>query len=121
LPTKEEHLEKATSNEKLAEVLCQTNFLDWAVTAYFYSALHYCHIILAINGQHPASHEATGPLVRKNPVLKKIWAEYRSLHTASRNARYYATQISPEHLANVQLDFQALRTYIREQLRLDRS
>jgi hypothetical protein len=118
LPTKDEHLDKALSNEKIAEVLSQTAFLDWAVTVYFYAALHYVHIILAINGQHPMSHETTGPLVRRNPVLKKVWPEYESMRIASRNARYYATEITPEHLANVKNDFNTLRSYIRKQIGL---
>jgi hypothetical protein len=113
LPTRDEHLDKATHNEKLAEVLSQTTFLDWAVTVFFYSALHYAHIILAINGQHPTSHEITGPLVRRNPMLKKVWAEYESMRIASRNARYYATEIKPQHLADVRNDFNALRSYVR--------
>jgi len=118
LATKEEHLDKAAHNEKLAEVLSQTAFLDWAVTVFFYSALHYAHVILAINGQHPTSHETTGPLVRKNTALKKIRPEYESMRIASRNARYYATEITAQHLADVRTDFNTLRTYIRDQLGL---
>jgi hypothetical protein len=118
LPTKDEHLDKATHNEKLADVLSQTTFLDWAVTVFFYSALHYTHIILAVNGQHPVSHETTGPLVRRNPVLRKIWREYESMRIASRNARYYATEITPQHLADVKNDFGVLRAYVRKQLGL---
>jgi hypothetical protein len=74
--------------------------------------------VLAIYGLHPQSHEATAPLVRKNPVLKKVWAEYRSLQIASRNARYYATKISPDHLHDVQKDFNSLTSYIRRELGL---
>ncbi len=118
MPTKEEHLEKALKNEKLAEVLCQTNFTDWAVTVFFYAALHYAHAVLAIYGQHPQSHDATGPLVRKNPVLKEVWAEYKSLHTASRNARYYAMEITPQHLADVRANFDTLRAFVRKQIGL---
>jgi uncharacterized protein (UPF0332 family) len=118
LPTKEEHLDKASRNEKLADVLAAGSFTDWAVTVYFYSALHYAHAILAIYGQHPESHEATSPLVRGNQVLKKIWAEYRSLQTASRNARYYAATITPQHLQDVRLAFHTIKSYIRKELGL---
>ncbi len=109
-----QHLEKALQNENLAEALSHS-FADWAVTLFFYSALHYVHAMLAVAGFHPESHEATGPHVRKHPGLKKIWAEYRSLHIASRNARYYVTKITPEHLTDVRNDFNTLRTYIRKQ------
>ncbi len=117
MPSKEEHLDIAIRNEKLADALA-SNFKDWAVTVYFYSALHYAHAVLAVYGQHPQSHDATGPLVRKNPVLRKIWAEYRSLQTASRNARYYVTKITPTHLLDVQNDFNTLKAYIRGELGL---
>jgi hypothetical protein len=119
LPTKEEHTEKAINNEKFGEVLCQSpTFIDWAVTVLFYSALHYCHAVLAVYGQHPTSHEATGPFVRNNPVLKKIWKEYESLRTASRNARYYMLEITPQHLADVRADFNTIRSYVRKQIGL---
>jgi len=118
LPTKEEHLDKALRNEQLADVLAQSKFPDWAVTVYFYSALHYAHAVLAVYGQHPESHEATAPLVRRNPVLKTVWAEYRSLQTASRNARYYLTAISPAHLQDVRNDFNTLKSYIRGELKV---
>lgn len=118
MPTKEEHLDKALHNEKLADALAQSSFKDWAATIYFYSALHYVHAVLAIYVQHPESHEATAPLVRKNPVLKKVWAEYRSLQTASRNARYYATEITPDHLQDIRNDFNTLKSYIRRELGL---
>lgn len=119
MPSKEEHTEKAIKNEQFGEVLCQTTFTDWAVTVLFYSALHYCHAILAVYAQHPESHETTGPLVRRNPVLKKVWKEYEALRIASRNARYYAAEITPEHLHNVRNDFHSLRSYIRKQLGLN--
>ena len=116
MPTKEEHLETALHNEQLAEVLAASKFTDWAVTVYFYTALHYAHAVLAIYGQHPQSHEATAPLVRSNQVLKRIWKEYRCLQVASRNARYYAAKISPQHLHDVQIAFGTIKGYIRAEL-----
>jgi uncharacterized protein (UPF0332 family) len=118
LPTKDEHLDKALRNQQLADVLAQTAFSDWAVTVYFYAALHYAHAVLADYGQHPQSHETAGALVRKNPVLKKVWAEYKSLQIASRNARYYATEITPAHLQDVRNDFNVLKAYVRRELGL---
>jgi uncharacterized protein (UPF0332 family) len=116
LPSKEEHLETALHNEKLADTLAATAFPDWAVTVYFYSALHYAHAVLAVYGQHPQSHDTTAPLVRTNLVLKRVWTEYRSLQTASRNARYYCTKITPEHLQQVLMDFNSLKSYVCGQL-----
>jgi uncharacterized protein (UPF0332 family) len=116
LPTKGQHLAKAEHNQKLADTLVKGSYPDWAVTIYFYSALHYVHAVLAVYGQHPESHEATAPLVRRNPVLKKVWAEYRSLQTAARNARYYAAVITNDHLQDVCNDYNTLKSYLRQQL-----
>jgi hypothetical protein len=118
LPTKDEHLEKAIHNEQLAEVLSNTTFLGWAATVFFYAGLHYCEAVLAVHGQHPQSHEDRDPLIRKNQVLKKIWPEYKSLDVTSRNARYYAVEITPAHIKDVRNDFNTLRAYIRKELGL---
>jgi uncharacterized protein (UPF0332 family) len=116
LPAKEEHLEKAERNEQLARLLATTSFKDWAVTVYFYSILHYAHAVLAVYGQHPRSHEATAPLVRTNQVLRKIWHEYRMMQIASRNARYYVAEITPQHLHDIQVAYNVTSAYIRSEL-----
>jgi hypothetical protein len=118
LPTKDEHLDKAIPNEKLAEVLRNTTFLGWAATIFFYAALHYCEAVLAVHGHHPQSHESRDPLIRKNQVLMKIWSEYKSLDVMSRNARYYAVEITPAHIQDVRNAFDTLRAYIRRELGL---
>jgi DNA-directed RNA polymerase subunit F len=54
--------------------------------------------------------------VKRNKVLGKIWIEYRSLQIASRNARYYLAEISPQTLQDVRVAFNTIRTYVRGQL-----
>ncbi len=60
MPEASAHIEKAKHNEKFAVAVrgLSTEFLDWVVTAYFYSALHYLEAYLAANPmeKHPSSH-----------------------------------------------------------------
>jgi hypothetical protein len=51
MPEASAHIEKAKHNEKFAVAVrgLNTEFLDWVVTAYFYSALHYLEAYLAAN------------------------------------------------------------------------
>jgi hypothetical protein len=47
-----------------------------------------------------------------------IWSEYKSLDVMSRNARYYAVEITPAHIQDVRNAFDTLRAYIRRELGL---
>jgi hypothetical protein len=112
LPKPEEHLRQAEHNEKLAETLAKTAYLDWAVIVYFYAAIHYLSLVLAAQGSLPTSHAERDPLVKRHPNLAKIFNEYKALDIMSRNARYYCTPIDPGDVTSVQQKFAALRTYI---------
>jgi len=57
LPSRDEHLAQAAKNRKLAETLAKTEFLDWAVTIYFYVAVHDIESYLAIHGYHSTDHD----------------------------------------------------------------
>jgi hypothetical protein len=102
VPEKPYHLAKADYNFKVSAHLKETEFIDWAVTALFYSALHLVdafldgEVDLAKDERHPRKHSASaaegnGGRGRNQLVaalLKPINKEYRSLHEASRRARY---------------------------------
>lgn len=49
MPTKEQHLHQAQHNEAFLAVfdLARSPFLDWAVTAAFYAALHYLRALMS--------------------------------------------------------------------------
>jgi hypothetical protein len=92
--SRDEHIRQAEHNEKLADTLSAGgSYPDWAVTIYFYAAIHYVNVILVAQGPVPTSHEKRDPLVRRHPNLSKIWNEYKALDIMSRNARYYCTLI----------------------------
>jgi hypothetical protein len=88
-----EHLKQAKDNEAFAEVLLQTgdaNSITWAVTAFFYSVVHY--------GRAFVAHKATPTITTHGgfeSFFKRSWSQppdlfplYRRLKDHSERARY---------------------------------
>lgn len=98
MPSRDEHLAQAAKNRKLAETLAKTEFLDWAVTIYFYVAVHFIESYLAIHGYHSADHDERRDYINRIPQLRVVIKEYLALERVSRQARYYAQPITSEHL-----------------------
>jgi uncharacterized protein (UPF0332 family) len=118
LPLKPDHISKAEHNEKLAETIGKTAYLDWAVTIIFYAALHYVDAILAASVVHPETHSERNDAIGTNATLMKIRPEYRTLETLSRNARYRSMKIEPTDLQEAQNNFSVLRAHLRSRLGL---
>ncbi|HEV2989465.1 MAG TPA: hypothetical protein VG759_13575 [Candidatus Angelobacter sp.] len=98
MPSRDEHLAQAAKNRKLAETLAKTEFLDWAVTIYFYVTVHIIESYLAIHGYHSTNHDERRDYISRIPQLRNVIKEYLALERVSRQARYYAQPITPEHL-----------------------
>lgn len=113
MPSKEEHLLKAERNQKFAETLTATQYLDWAVTVLFYAALHYVDAVLAVSGIDPNDHTERQDAIVRNITLKRIYPEYRTLEVLSRNARYFSLRIEPEDWKRAKDAFDVLRAHIR--------
>jgi uncharacterized protein (UPF0332 family) len=118
LPTKPEHISKAERNEKFAETVSKTAYLDWAVTIIFYAALHYVDAILAVSGIHPDNHTQRDAAIGTNETLRIVRPEYRLLETVSQNARYRAMKIEAADLAEAQKNFTTLRAHLRGRMKL---
>lgn len=90
MPAENIHLAQAGKNERFYKTfdLATTEFLDWAVTGLFYSALHYIDAYLAIKNYHPSKHEFRTPLVGREAKLRIIFRDYRRLKDESEAARY---------------------------------
>ena len=102
MPERKYHLAKAEYNLTVSTHLRDTEYIDWAVTALFYSALHLIDAFLdgeeslPKDERHPRKHSANadqgnGGRGRNQLVaatLKPINKDYRSLREASRRARY---------------------------------
>ncbi len=119
MPSLNEHLAKSEHNEGLADALAtKTQYFDWAVTVLFYAALHYVDAVLSASRTDPLSHEQRHTAMGVNDTLRRIFPEYRSLETMSRNARYFALPIGANDWKSVKDDFDILRAHIRGRLKL---
>src|SRR5665213_710169 len=100
MPSKDEHLAKATNNRNFAISLkaATPTAIGWALTVLFYSALHYVEAYNANFGLHCRNHEELNDQVARNPVLEPIRDEYKDLMTFSWNSRYRAIQYTAENL-----------------------
>ncbi|HEY6348896.1 MAG TPA: hypothetical protein VI636_05740 [Candidatus Angelobacter sp.] len=112
MPSRDEHLAQAAKNRKLAETLAKTEFLDWAVTVYFYVAIHIVESYLAIHGYHSSNHDQRRDYMNKIPQLRTVIKEYLALERVSRQARYYAQPITPINLRIVQENLAAIEAHI---------
>jgi uncharacterized protein (UPF0332 family) len=91
VPTTKEHLARARQNLRFAESfdLKTTPYLDWVVTAYFYSALHLVDALLYYrDSAHGGEHQTRSKYLREKPYLKEINHKYRELRNRCDNARY---------------------------------
>jgi hypothetical protein len=90
------HLEQAESNwhfadTLLAQVRVQHNqaFIDWAVTAAFYSTLHYVEAVLADHQLHPRHHWERTAQLSEVGADSDMCLAYERLRDWSEQARYY--------------------------------
>jgi hypothetical protein len=90
MPKKNEHVEKADGNEKLALSLTldSQSRIDWELIMLFYAAMHYVEAYLALQGVHLRSHVARDQAISRDSVLRKIFKEYSDLKYFGYNARY---------------------------------
>ena len=90
MPTFEQHIGKAHHNEEfVARIKSDPNFLDWAVTGYFYAAVHYIESYFAkFLGRHSTDHGERLTTVNRDSILKEIYPAFRSLQDDSEEARY---------------------------------
>jgi len=95
MPTEARHLNAAAHNKQLARSLLASLEGEWAAVLTFYSALHLVDSYFARAGLHPLSHEMRKEYIRRTSELRRIFADYRSLETRSRDARYSLLRISP--------------------------
>ena len=102
MPSRDEHLAQAAKNEKLANTLAKGEFTDWAVTLYFYTAVHLIESYLSIHGYHCDDHTERNKRISAIPQLRQIFHEYQTLKTLSRQARYHAQPITPDDLKRAQ-------------------
>jgi uncharacterized protein (UPF0332 family) len=114
MPTKAQHIQKAEHNEQFSNSLIATVYTDWAVTGYFYSALHYVDAYLSTKGIHPIMHtQRDNKAKRALPI--KIWGAYRYLKDASRDTRYDMKSFNePEINSDILPEFEKVKNHIND-------
>lgn len=118
MASKDAHLRQAAHNEELYNRLLNTKFLDWAITAVFYSALHYIDAYLATlplppKYCHPPVHEVRTPLVETESNLKRIVRQYRRLKDQSEAARYRVKRFTEAEVKGLkENEFEVIKSHI---------
>ncbi|MEA3421361.1 MAG: hypothetical protein U9Q97_06770 [Acidobacteriota bacterium] len=116
MPSLEKHIKQAEKNERFFNDfdLKNTQFLDWAITALFYSALHYVDAYLAIRSQHPSNHKKRGWWLNREQNLRHIYYDYAELKNRSEDARYKILQFPPHVVSSLEVkEFTHVKSHIR--------
>jgi hypothetical protein len=85
-----EHVKKADANKDFGYGMnaAHPTSAGWALTAMFYSALHYARAYLLKTHVQTDSHGDLFDAIKFDPKLKGIYAQYRHLFDYGINARY---------------------------------
>ncbi len=96
MPKVHDHVTKAKHDEAfvLSLELSTTPYLDWAITALFYAALHYVEAYFATMKRHSPDHRTRDSAVHRDFKIKGIYNDYNELKNYSINARYYMVPFS---------------------------
>ena len=115
MPSKDEHLAKASGNEAFAGTITTANqaCIDWTLVVLFYAAVHYVEAYLAVKmSAHLRSHTTRDSYVGRLADLKKIFKEYQHLKYFGYNARYEVYGFSAQDTVEAMKDIAAVRSQI---------
>lgn len=87
MPSRQQRLANAASNQRLSLVLQAGPHIEWSVTVLFYAALHLVEATLAPQ-THSANRNARFANVKRHPQLRQIYFQYHELYIRSLDARY---------------------------------
>jgi uncharacterized protein (UPF0332 family) len=96
MPSENVHKRQAEHNRRFLDWLDLdvTQYLDWAVTVIFYTALHFVEWLLATKGLHSDTHDNRHQAMGRVSELRPIYPDYRELETQSHRSRYEGAQFS---------------------------
>ncbi len=119
MPLSAEHLERARENEQFAESLDFSLTIDyaWAITALFYSALHYVDAYCVKYIHKPISHDDRERIMDGNLFLSEILKPYMTLQHASKQARYHLAPLGPAELERAKRLHSLIRSKLENKLR----
>ena len=118
MPTKDEHVAKASGNEKfaLSIVLKDKIHIDWALISMFYAGVHYVEAYLATIGQHIRSHETRDKFVARDTNLRSVYNNYSDLKYFGYNARYEVSNFDAKTVSDAAKHLSAIKTKLKRQL-----
>jgi hypothetical protein len=83
------HLHQARRNYRAYELLRDEDFVDWATTALFYTAVHLVEAWLRASiGTSSGSHDGRAMRMERLGVPREVFGAYNALRRASQLARY---------------------------------
>jgi len=109
-----EHIRKARNNEVFATTFwpARSRYADWAITVYFYAAVHFVEAYFATIEIHCNNHGQRNQEVAKR-FPRRIASHYLRLYRESRRARYEVTPVAKVYAQNLLVNhFQPLRAYL---------
>ncbi len=116
MASKAQHQSQALKNEDFftAFDLSATPYLDWAIVAIFYSALHHVESYLATtpagNAKHHTDRHAR---IRNDPKLASLSKPYQELRHRCDDARYSLILFPPQTVSALfQNEFQTIKNQI---------
>ena len=118
MPSKADHQRKAQHDEQFVSSfdLATTPFLDWVITALFYSGLHYVEAYFATRGLHSADHRTRDSAIQRDVNIKQLYDDYSELKNFSINARYYMVGFTPDEVRYLQARLEAIRRHVSSYL-----
>lgn len=115
-PTRQEHINQAAHNENLASSLQNTVHTDWAVTAFFYAALHLFDAYMVSQGRIKA-HQKRVSFMFRSPDFSSVAGHYQELLDRSQDARYNCVRFNPAFVQRlVSSDFDPFKFQTRKLL-----
>ena len=123
MATPAEHRSKALKNERLIQTasLAEGEFVDWAVTALFYAALHWVRALSAQEGFQIRDYAMERIALESVPTFQlapKHMKLYRTLKDESRDARYEMKSFTALDYQDLEANYYApFRTFILSHLR----
>jgi len=115
MPNPIEHNIKHITNENFINIKdLNVNYKEWYVTGIFYTILHLIEGYLSIyKSKDTINHKERLEYIRKDPVLRKIFNEYKTIYDESLKARYYPKIFSDEDIQEIEECYKEIDTYIK--------
>lgn len=118
------HRTKALHNEQFIRRhdLGSGEYADWAVTALFYSAVHWLRALITSSGlrdvrNYKGENRAAEELLRNGVLDTQAWEWYGHLKDDSRDARYEMKAFTPAEFDEIhKLSFTPFRAFVLSRL-----